>query len=111
MGPLQPPPPYGSMPQYGYAYGPAPVIVRTNGLAVASMVISITSVFLGFFFVPQILGIIFGHVALSQLNRSRGRESGSGMAVAGLVIGYLMLIFWLAIVIVAASSNDTSTNY
>jgi ABC-type spermidine/putrescine transport system permease subunit I len=85
------------------------MIVRTNGLAIASMVMSIASVFLGVFFVPEILGIVFGHIAMSQIKQSRDNQRGSGMAVAGLVIGYLVLVFWIVIVIVAAtSSNDTN---
>jgi hypothetical protein len=40
----------------------------------------------------SILAIILGHVAVKQIDRSGGREGGGGMAVAGLVLGYLELI-------------------
>jgi hypothetical protein len=107
-----PAPQYTAPPQYSYTYGAAPMIVRNNGFAVASLVTSIASIFFGVFFLPQIAGVIFGHVAMSQIKRSQGREQGSGMAIAGLVIGYLMLAFWLLIVIAAASSgNNSGTNY
>lgn len=63
---------------------------RTNGLAIASLVTGI----LGF----SILSVIFGHIALNQIGRSR--EEGRGLAIAGLVLGYVGIagwtIFWLA---------------
>ena len=52
---------------------------RTNGFAVASFVCSLLCI--------SILAIIFGHVALSQIRRTR--EGGQGLATAGLIIGYL----------------------
>lgn len=65
-------------------YGQRP----TNGLAIASLVCSI-------FATP--LGVIFGHVALSQINRSR--EGGRGLAIAGLVIGYMVTAFVVVMVL------------
>ena len=56
----------------------------TNGLAIASFLCS-------FFIFP--LGIIFGHIALSQINRSN--QGGKGLATAGLIISYLALAFVL----------------
>lgn len=43
-----------------------------------------------FLFVPaSIAAVILGHLALSDIKRSAGRMAGQGMAVAGLVMGYL----------------------
>ena len=53
----------------------------TNGLAIASMVLGILGV--------SLLAVIFGHIASSQI-RTSGQQ-GRGMAVAGLVLGYLAL--------------------
>lgn len=86
----QPSPPAPPFPQYGgpqsntytqnvYVQNPG-----TNGMAIASFICS---------FLCSILGIIFGHVALSQINKSG--EGGRGLAIAGLILGYLGLIFWL----------------
>ena len=77
-----PPPPYGAYPPppydpYGYAAPPRP----TNGMAIASLICA-------FLFAP--LGIIFGHISLSQIKRTG--EEGHGLAVAGLVISYLVTI-------------------
>lgn len=45
------------------------------------------------------LGIVFGHIARHQIKRTG--ESGSGMALAGLIIGYLVTIATIVIVIMA----------
>jgi hypothetical protein len=36
--------------------------------------------------------VVFGHIALRQIARSRETESGSGLAIAGLVFGYIGLV-------------------
>jgi hypothetical protein len=100
------PPPY---------YPPAP---RTNGLAIASLVLGVASLpgsfccfcCFGLLFPPAVLAIVFGHVALSQIKQSQGQVNGRGMAVAGLVCGYLCLalhILWLlAWILLAAFGQD-----
>lgn len=62
---------------------------QTNGLAVASMVCGILV------FVTCITGIpavICGHMALSQINAAPFTVGGRGMALTGLVLGYLSLL-------------------
>jgi hypothetical protein len=87
-------------PPYGYPSQ------KTNGLAVASLVLSISALFCGF---TAILGIICGHIALGQINR-RG-EHGRGLAIAGLVIGYvfvvLFLVFVVIVLLLSAANNAT----
>ncbi|NKZ09629.1 DUF4190 domain-containing protein [Mycolicibacterium septicum DSM 44393] len=70
------PPPYGGYQGYPAGYPPS---AHTNGMAVASLVSAVL-------FAP--LGIVFGHISLSQLKRTG--EQGRGIAIAGLVIGYVM---------------------
>lgn len=79
---------------------------RTSGLAVASLVLGI----LWILWVGSVLAVIFGHVALSQIKRSYGALTGRGMAIAGLVLGYLG-IATLALVIVLSATGviDTAT--
>jgi hypothetical protein len=67
---------------------PAPT---TNGLAIASLVFSIVSL-LG---LGSILAIIFGFVARGQIARSGGRQKGGGLALAGIIIGFVTLFFVL----------------
>ena len=68
------------------AYPPVYYADRTNGLAVAAMILGILSF--------TVIPIILGHVALSQIARSG--ERGRGMAIAGVVLGWV----WIALVLV-----------
>lgn len=81
-------------PAYGYApgaggpqYGYVPV-QKTNGMAVASLVCSL--VWLAG--VGSILAIIFGFVARGQIKRSEGSVQGNGLAIAGIIIGFVGLV-------------------
>ena len=111
--PPPPPPPPASptpAPQYGSGYGPYPTISKTNGLAIASLICSLFSLLFFPIFLPQVLGIVFGHISLSQIRVSQGREQGNGLAIAGLVIGYLVLVgtIFLYVAIVGTSSGTSS---
>jgi hypothetical protein len=90
--PQYPDPNSGGYPQYPYGY-PHQMPPRTNGLAVASMVLSLVGVVLlcawGAGGVPALLGVIFGHIAKGQIRREGSQ--GDGMAMAGLIIGYCVL--------------------
>jgi hypothetical protein len=47
----------------------------------------------------SIVAIVTGHVALHQIGRSAGTQSGRAPAVAGLCLGYFglaTLVFWLS---------------
>ena len=57
----------------------------TNGLAVASMVLGIVWIY----WIGSILALIFGYVAKGQIDRSEGRQAGRGMAIAGIVLGWV----------------------
>ena len=73
----------------------------TNVLAIISLGVSLLGVFSTFIipFVAQIAAIICGHIARSQIMQSRGSQTGSGMALAGLIISYVILGFsFIAIV-------------
>jgi peptidyl-prolyl cis-trans isomerase B (cyclophilin B) len=94
-----PPPPYGGYPPpppgaHGGYYGypdypqPYPPPQPTNALAIASLVCA-------FLFAP--LGIIFGHVSLWQIRKTG--EGGRGLAIAGLVIGYLITVVTILVVV------------
>jgi len=69
----------------------------TSGKAIASLVCGIFT----FFLPAAIAAIILGHISLSDIRNSAGRIGGKGIAIAGLVLGYLGLTI-LPIMIVAA---------
>ncbi len=90
-----PPPPYQQPPpgyqqQYGY---PGYVSAGTNGFAIASMVLGI----LWLWWIGSVLALVFGYVAKSQIRQTG--QSGSGMATAGIVLGWIGVGF-LALIIV-----------
>src|SRR5262249_31531735 len=80
------PPAYGyaqpSDPMYGQAAA-APVATKTSGWAIASLVCSLVG--------AGLLGVIFGHIALNEIKKSNGFIEGRGLALAGLIIGYIGL--------------------
>ena len=92
-----PAPPPAPMPAAIYA-PPMPAGSVTNGLAIASMIAGI----FWFAWLGSICAVIFGHIALGQINASNGRETGRGFAIAGLALGYIglatMLLAMLAVV-------------
>jgi Domain of unknown function (DUF4190) len=61
---------------------------KTSGLAIASLVCSLSSLVICIGWIP---GIICGHLAKSELRRNPNLK-GSGMATAGLVIGYILMV-------------------
>ncbi|MGH3655077.1 MAG: DUF4190 domain-containing protein [Micromonosporaceae bacterium] len=77
-------------PPYGYYYPP---VRPTNGLAIASLVVSCCSVFVAclFYGLPGLLGAVgatLGHVAQNQMKQSG--EQGRGLALAGIIVGWIM---------------------
>jgi hypothetical protein len=58
---------------------------KTNGFAIASMVLGIIWIY----WIGSILALVFGYIARSQIKRSQGMQSGDGMAIAGIVLGWI----------------------
>jgi hypothetical protein len=88
-----------------YRPGVNPVVVpRTNQMAVASLVCGLCQVF--FWFVAGVPAIVFGHVARRQIRQSG--EAGGGMALAGLIMGYVgVLVPLIALIAAVAAFNGT----
>ena len=90
-------PPPGMMPPY---YHPGYQPRRTNGLAIAALVCGIC----GFlYFIPAILGLVFGIIAVRQTRRDG--TDGRGMAIAGIVTGSLWLALLALIILILATSS------
>lgn len=91
--------PYGQQDrpqQYGQQYPQSPypgqgVANRTNTMAILSLVFA-------FVFFP--LGIVFGFVARSQIKRTG--EEGSGLALAGIIVGFAATAILVAYLVVVA---------
>lgn len=80
----------------------------TSGLAIASMVCGIIGLLTcGFFAIGGIPAVICGHMAMSSINRSTEAMEGRGMAIAGLIMGYLSIVLQiLAIIFVVVGFNS-----
>jgi hypothetical protein len=113
-GSVAPPPPapayapQGYMPPPGYGQPPA-VGQTTNGLSIASLVLGIVWVF----GIGSILAVIFGFIGRKQIRESGGRQSGGGMATAGIVLGFVGiagLILWIVVVVAVTTSINNCLN-
>jgi hypothetical protein len=78
------PPPFGGQPQ-------------TSGKAIGSLICGIINIFPLF-----IAAVILGHLALSDIKKSAGHLKGQGLAIAGLILGYLGVVAIPFILIIAA---------
>ena len=71
-------------------------------LGLASFILAIVGLFTSFLFpfAIQIIGIILGHVASSEIRMNPQKYTGDGLVFAGLVINYIMIVLSLVGVIV-----------
>lgn len=93
---------YGAPAPYVDPYNPygAPPSRGTNGMALASLICSVSGV--AICGVSSIVGLILGIVAMNQIKRTG--EDGQGMALAGTIIGGLVTAFYLLVLIIVAAS-------
>lgn len=74
-------------------YAPIYVERRTNGYAIASLVLGIVNMLIG-----SILALVFGYKAIREIDESQGTQTGRGLAIAGVVLGWVgvvMGVIWL----------------
>lgn len=105
--------PYGQPQQYapppqGYPYAAPPMAPSTSGWAIASLVCAILGV--------SLLAIIFGYIGRNEIKNSGGRVTGDGLALAGLIIGWIeialgvaVFAFFIIITIIAAATSTTTS--
>ena len=119
-GPPPNAPPFASGPQSAGPsrepprYGPPG---RSNGLAIASMVLGIVSLAIAVFaffvsWIGSVLALIFGYVANRRIAKSGGAQGGRGMAISGIVLGWIgsvLAIAIIAVVVLVAIFGDSGT--
>jgi hypothetical protein len=95
-----PPPPPGSQTAPPYY-----VAAKTNGFAIASMVLGIIWIY----WIGSILALVFGYIAKGQIEQSGGAQTGMGMAVAGIVLGWIGVGILLLFVLLLAIGSTSLT--
>lgn len=100
--------PYGApyaQPYQGYVAPPG-----NSGLAIASMVCGIVGVIMCYFCgLAGIAAVICGHMALNQINQAPVPIGGRGMAIAGLILGYLWIgctVLGIAFLVITFASTS-----
>src|SRR3954471_8930492 len=113
--PGQPPygPPPGGYPQYGGQQPPGPL--KGSGLAIAALVLGIIAVLLcwvpivnNFAAILAVVGLALGIPAL--ISARRGKRTGSGLAVASVILSVLALVGVVATQAFYGSVIDDVTN-
>lgn len=87
----------------GQSLASAPPVVSpsqgvTSGKAVASLICGV----LFFIFPAAVAAVVLGHISLAEIRKSAGRLKGDGLAVTGLVLGYMGFLVIPIILIIAA---------
>ena len=77
-----------------------------SGMAISSLVLSLVGLAPCFwvFQVPGLLGVIFGIIGMKQTKD--GTRKGRGMAIAGLVIGIILLVIAIAVTLYLFTSDN-----
>lgn len=102
-----PQPGYAQNPYYQPGYPQPYLMPRYNGLAIASMVVSLVGVVscYGAILMGPV-GAILGHVAHGKIKRDPQQNLGGGMAITGIIVGWITFGLWVLLitfVILAAS--------
>jgi len=99
--------PLASFPEFAHAFAPPPLVVsappKTNSLALWGFIFGVISVTCGccccYGFPFNLLGIIFSTIGWTQIRASRGRETGTALAVAGLVLSLLSFVLGVVLMV------------
>jgi type II secretory pathway pseudopilin PulG len=96
-------PPQQAYPPQAQPY-PGQFQPQTDGKATASLILGILSI-LCFGLLTGLPAIILGHISRGNIEQSRGRLTGGGMALAGLILGYASIVFTILIIAAIAIPN------
>jgi hypothetical protein len=93
-------------PVYGQTAFASPQQPKANTFATIGLVMGILSLPMlcccyGFPF--NILGIIFSSIALSQIKKSGGTQTGRGMAIAGIALSIVSLVLLVVVIVLGVA--------
>jgi len=87
---------------------PLPTPVASSGLATASLICGIGSVFFGT--LAGIPAIITGHLALGKIKKSGGVLQGRGLAITGLILGYVFTVLSVIVIMLVYNGFKSAMN-
>jgi Domain of unknown function (DUF4190)/GYF domain 2 len=93
------PPGYVRPPAVSYAAQPP----KNSGMAITSLVFGLLSIFVGWACcgpLLSLLGVIFGIIAISQINKSPTVQTGKGMAISGIILSVIGLIISVILMLI-----------
>jgi hypothetical protein len=88
---------------------------RTDGLAIASLIVGIFSLVCCFIFLGAVLGpaaAIMGFISRNRITQSNGTLGGGGLAIGGLicgVIGFIASVGWFFFIVILGRGATTTT--
>lgn len=99
-------PPVGGAPADPFGTGVPfpPSQSRMSGFAITALVMGVGNFIPFVNFVTWILALVFGHLALFQMETDESLK-GRGMAIAGLVITYFLLVVVITVVVLCLVNN------
>jgi len=73
---------------------------ETSTTAILSLIFGIIGLTSAWFFfaIPSIVAVILGHIASSSINANPDKVSGKGLAIAGLLLGYFVIIIYIILI-------------
>ena len=83
---------------------PAGAASQINGLAIASVLVAV----LWFAGLGAVLALVFGYRARGQIKGSAGRQTGSELATAGIILGWIGIAVVVTVVILIALHPNKS---
>jgi hypothetical protein len=63
------------------------------------------------YWVGSILALVFGYIAKSQIDDSGGRQRGRGMAIAGIVLGWIGVGLLILVIVLVSTGVVSSEPY
>ncbi|MHB1390203.1 MAG: DUF4234 domain-containing protein [Thermoleophilia bacterium] len=94
-----------SMPAAAMQPGPLPAD-KASGIALASTILSIVGLFCCG--VSSIAGVIMGVIELGRIKKGESPAKGRGLAMAGVIIGAIVLVLWVVVLIVSIVAGGWS---
>ena len=88
-------PPHDQQQYQQQPYGQYQEQPKADPKAIWSMILGIVSFVLCCCGILAIPAIILGHMSMKSIDQSGGWLTGKGMAITGLILGYVVLVIWV----------------